>query len=83
MGFSAGMGIIAAVAAAFGAGDRPLVTRFTRWRRQPAPPVGDDGAQRQQWDSMGSLNAIQIEKVPRDNLVGIPLVTGHNKENRT
>jgi hypothetical protein len=73
MGLSAGMGILAAVAAAFGAGDRPLATRLSRRRRQSAPPAGDDATQQQpQWDSLGSLksDAIHMEKVHQGNFSG-------------
>lgn len=86
MGLGAGMGALAAVAAAFGAGDRPLVTRLTRWRNRSAPPAGDDATQQQQWDSLAALNsdAIRMEKVPpQDNLAGSPLAIARSKDSRT
>jgi len=87
MGLNAGMGILAAVAAAFGAGDRPLVTRLASWRRRSAPPAGDNATQRQlQWDSLAALNsdAIRMEKVPPpENLAGSPLAIARSKDSRT
>jgi hypothetical protein len=66
MGLSAGMGVLAAVAAAFGAGDEPLATRLAGRRSRPTPPTPTGvtrwDATQQQQDPV-STSAIRMEKV--------------------